>query len=557
MNLVDLLQIPVHQSPETIALWDSSLKRPRCLTFAQLDAQVQRVAIFLQRQHLQPGQGVLILHPLSAELYIILGALFRLGLVALFLDPAAGIPHINHCCRLFPPHALIATSKAYSLLPLSAPLRRIPLKIAIGPPIPDTLSWHHLPPPDHKTPAPVDLTPDSPALLTFTSGSTGQPKAALRSHGFLLHQYHILKDILTLQPGQIDLCTLPIFILANLAAGVTSIIPPGNLKFLAKIDPKPVLRQIERHQVTRLVASPAFLDRLSHYSHQHHLTFPSLQKVFMGGAPIFPPTVQALQQMAPQAALIGLYGSTEAEPMARVDYGTVSPQNWQKMAAGGGLLLGKPVLNLAIIPPRWGEPLGPFTVGEFQDHCLPPHQAGEIVVSGDHVLGGYWRGYGNPTTKFRVGEQVWHRTGDMGYRDNEGQLWLLGRCVGCVADEQGILYPLGVAGVLAECPAVVRSFLLSRRGQRVLVLELSPKGWGLKSFLWRLLLSFFPRFGIISRHQSSDWPPHPLLTPYSPLRPFLARLDWAHFQQVQIVPHIPVDPRHNAKVDYGLALKKF
>ncbi|MCW6038410.1 long-chain fatty acid--CoA ligase, partial [Spirulina subsalsa FACHB-351] len=148
MNLVDLLQIPVCQTPDTLALWDGSAKRPRCLTFAQLDAQVQRVALFLQNQGLQPGQGVLVLQPLSAELYIILGALFRLGLVALFLDPSAGIPHLNHCCQLFPPHALIATSKAYSLLPLSAPLRHIPLKIAIGLPVPGTLSWHHLPPPD-------------------------------------------------------------------------------------------------------------------------------------------------------------------------------------------------------------------------------------------------------------------------------------------------------------------------------------------------------------------------------------------------------------------------
>ncbi|MCW6038838.1 AMP-binding protein, partial [Spirulina subsalsa FACHB-351] len=431
-------------------------------------------------------------------------------------------------------------------------------------PVPGTLSWHHLPPPDpQNTPTPLDLTPDSPALLTFTSGSTGQPKAALRRHGFLIHQYQILKEILNLQPGQVDLCTLPIFVLANLAAGVTSIIPEGNLKVLGKINPKPILRQMEQHQVTRLVASPAFLDRLSHYGQQQHLTLPHLQTIFLGGAPVFPATLQALQKIAPQAALIGVYGSTEAEPIATLDYSTVSPKNWQKMTTGGGLLVGKPVLNLEIIPPHWGEPLGPFTESEFQHHSLPPHQAGEIVVSGAQVLGSYWRNYGNSTTKFRVGNQVWHRTGDVGYRDHEGQLWLLGRCVGCVEDQQGVLYPLAVAGVLAECPVVVRSFLLSRRGQRVLVLELNPKaahrrkGWGLKSFLWRTFLPLFPPLGIISRSKSQDWPPHPLLIPDSELRSLLARLDWAHFQQVQIVPHIPVDPRHNAKVDYGLALKKY
>ena len=67
--------------------------------------------------------------------------------------------------------------------------------------------------------------PDDPALVTFTSGSTGVPKAALRTHRFLLAQYRALESSIALEAGEVDLATLPVFVLANLAAGVTTVIP--------------------------------------------------------------------------------------------------------------------------------------------------------------------------------------------------------------------------------------------------------------------------------------------------------------------------------------------
>ena len=62
-------------------------------------------------------------------------------------------------------------------------------------------------------------------------------------------------------------------------------------------------------------------------------------------------------------------------------------------------------------------------------------QPGEIVVSGAHVGAGYVGGVGDAETKFRVGEVIWHRTGDAGYLDAHGRLWLLGRCSARIADD--------------------------------------------------------------------------------------------------------------------------
>src|SRR4029077_2703793 len=85
---------------------------------------------------------------------------------------------------------------------------------------------------------------DTPALIRFTSGSTGQPKGAVRTHGFLLEQQRVIEKSLRLVAGDVDLATLPMFVLANLASGVTSIIPPADLRAPGAIDPMPVVRQI-------------------------------------------------------------------------------------------------------------------------------------------------------------------------------------------------------------------------------------------------------------------------------------------------------------------------
>ena len=86
--------------------------------------------------------------------------------------------------------------------------------------------------------------PDTPAIITFTSGSTGEPKAAVRTHGFLIAQHRALVESLALAPGDVDLTTLPMFLLANLASGVTSVIPDADLRAPGAIEPAPVLEQI-------------------------------------------------------------------------------------------------------------------------------------------------------------------------------------------------------------------------------------------------------------------------------------------------------------------------
>ena len=138
-------------------------------------------------------------------------------------------------------------------------------------------------------------------------------------------------------------------------------------------------------------------------------------------------------------------------------------------------------------------------------------EAGEIVVSGGHVLPGYVNGEGDTETKFEVYGVRWHRTGDLGYLDPEGRLWLLGRCSGKIEDERGTLYPFAVECAAMQIAGVRRAALADVDGRRVLAVE-------------------------GERTLSAD--------------AILSALSWAQLNQVIFLDRVPVDRRHNAKTDY-------
>jgi acyl-CoA synthetase (AMP-forming)/AMP-acid ligase II len=541
MNIAQILSTHADTRPEATAIIDTYHGRQRATSFAVLELASARSAALLWQAGLRPGDVVLVFQPMSAELYIALAAIFRLGLIAMFLDPGQGRAHIEQCCALYPPLALIASSKAHLLRFVSPALRRIPHKFMIAKDG-NLEDWrinqlattifksniqNHLnclrqarPKIDPSHPDIFPCTLDTPALLTFTSGSTGHPKAALRTHGFLLAQHRALVDSLKLTAGQIDLATMPIVALANLASGVTSLIPKADLRYPGAIKPTPVVTQIQTYRVQSVVASPALLERLAHDCLGRQITLTSLQKIFTGGAPVFPRLLDQLQQVAPNAEVTAVYGSTEAEPMAKVSRNQISAVDRQMMRSGRGLLVGQPVetIRLRVMRDQWGRPVRPYTEAEFDEVQCSPHEAGEIVVSGEHVLSGYLHGYGDAETKFKVENTVWHRTGDAGYLDAHGRLWLLGRCAARIEDEHGVLYPFAVECAISDLPDIHRSAVVSLNQRRILVVE------------------FYP-------HANRD------------IIPLKETLAWAYLDEIRLCKHIPVDKRHNAKIDYPALYK--
>ena len=501
--------------PDQPALIESPNGVHRELTYRELDVLSSAFAKRLYQNGVRPAETVLVFVPMSISLYVCLLGIFRLGATAVFLDPSAGLKHINDCCQIQRPRAFLGTWKAHLLRLASPALRHIPLHFWISS--------------DPKRPAGVGSLPatistpqtDTPALITFTSGSTGKPKAAMRTHGFLIAQHQALSEAIDLKPGESDLATLPIFVLANLASGVTSILPDADMSRPGLIDSRCVARQIERYRPTRSEGSPAFYERLLSAPQNETSSLLSFQNIYTGGAPIFPSLLEKIQKAAPQANVVAVYGSTEAEPISHIDWKQISSDDLKAMRSGKGLLVGQPVpqIEVAILHDQWGQPLGQLTVSEFEKKRVPLGQHGEICVTGEHVLKGYLNGQGDSETKFKVDDKTWHRTGDAGYLDESGRLWLLGRCAARVEDSRGTLYPFTVECVAQTYPFVRRSAFLGKDNQRFLAVEYSQ----------------------VPTTAERDT--------------LLHSLKWAHIDRLIPLKNIPVDRRHNAKVDYPSLLR--
>jgi len=518
VNIAEILLRRAAELGDRAAIVDVRGNRDRSYSFRELDLATASAAAQLKRANLKPGDGVLLLHPVAAELYLVLVALFRLGCVAIFLDPSAGRAHVERCCAIFPPKAFFGSPRAQLLRWTIPALRHVP-KAFCSAWFPGSQQLDFATMPTSPLREITSLTAEAPALLTFTSGSTGQPKAALRTHGFLLAQHRALAASLSLQPGSCDLTTLPIFVLANLASGVTSVLPNADLRSPGKIAPRPVLAQIQRHKIQTTAVSPAFLSRLLDECERSANAMPSLSSVYMGGAPVFPGLLRRTREFCPQAKIVAVYGSTEAEPMAEVSLEDISHNDFDDMQQGKGLLTGRPVssISLRVIREDWGVPIPPLDARSFEQLMTPCGVPGEIVVAGAHVLPGYLNGEGDSETKFEVDGVRWHRTGDLGYMDAPGRLWLLGRCSGKIQDERGTLYPFAVECAAMQTPAIRRVALAAVDGRRVLAVESSES-----------------------------------LSPDALLR----SLSWAQLDQVVYLDRVPVDKRHNAKVDYVALARK-
>lgn len=476
MNLVSLLAERAALHPDRPALVDSSGGADRVLAYGGLAERVAAGAAFLRKHGLKRGQTVLVFQPVSLELYEFLLAAFHSGLRVMLADPSAGRAFLALCCRRLAPDAFFGSWKAQCLRFSVAEMRRIPLAIGTGTFFPGVKSWRT----DKGSLDLIDVPDNEPALITFTSGSTGQPKAAVRTHGFLLAQHAALSKALDYQDGEVDLITLPVFVLANLASGLTSVLAATDLSKPGSPDVAAVREQCRRHHVTRCAASPAFFEAFLASSGGMF----DLEKLYTGGAPVFPDLLRRLRGALPSTIIHSVYGSTEAEPIAHFHADNANPESDDLTRRGGGLCSGVPVpeIQLRVIADHWGRPLGPMDGAAFDALTLPPVTAGEIVVSGGHVLPGYLDGMGDDETKIHVDGRVWHRTGDAGWLDKSGRVWLLGRCAEKLpphAAEVGLpvdaaRYPFAVECAMREDFPGFRMAAIDWRGARLLVCGGAP-----------------------------------------------------------------------------------
>lgn len=458
-------------------------------TFRELEESSNQVAGGLKKAGVSPGMRIAVMIPPDDSFARYIFALFKLGAIPVLIDGGIGLRGIGRCIETSAPEAFIGTNKAYWARWLfrwgKQTIRHILTVVGNqfgvarkGVPI----FWEELSSDANTSQRSIS----DPAAILFTSGSTGPAKGAVYTHGMFQEQVRVLREVFSIEPGEVDLCTFPLFALFAPALGMTSIVPDMDPTRPAKADPKKLIKAIIDYQATNLFGSPALINVLSRYGEKHDIRLPSLRRVISAGAPVPASVIERMTKMLnPGVQVFTPYGATEALPIAVIGSDEILNDTRHITDQGAGICVGKPVgrIEVAIIPiedgpvhisaPSSGE-LGPILIppplsgglggGDClatADSTLPFHRAGEICVRGPVVSRTYWnRPDADALHKIPDGNTVWHRTGDIGYFDDSGRLWFCGRKAHRVVLPDQTLFTIPVEAVFNVHPDVFRTALV-------------------------------------------------------------------------------------------------
>lgn len=445
-------------------------------TFKELDQQSDALAWGLDRLGVRRGvRTVLMVNP-SLEFFALTFALFKIGAVPVLVDPGMGVRNLGRCLAEAEPEAFIGIPKAHiARLVLGWARKSLGILVTVG----RRWFWggHTLREVQAvnggKAYPVAPTTADETAGILFTSGSTGAPKGAVYTHGIFAAQVEMLRKLYRIEPGEIDLCTFPLFALFGPALGMTAVIPDMDATRPGQVDPRNIIEPIEQFQVTNMFGSPALLRRVA--TRDCKLT--SLRRVISAGAPVPAVVIESLARMlAPGVQVHTPYGATESLPVASIGSDEILADTRHQTAKGAGVCVGRPVEGMRVAVIRISDEPIPTWSDELP---VPTDEIGEIVVQGPVVTGAYYnRPEGNALAKIAdpARESYWHRMGDVGYFDKQGRLWFCGRKSHRVITPQGTLYTIPVEAIFNTHPMVFRTALVGVGGaggtQPVLCVEL-------------------------------------------------------------------------------------
>jgi len=289
---------------------------------------------------------------------------------------------------------------------------------------------------DGERPPTGDLGPDDVAFLTYTSGTTGVPKGAMNTHGNVVFNSEAYRRWMDLTPDDVVLGIAPLFHITGLIAHLTvALLVPMPLVLGYRFDPGNMLDLVERHRPTFTVgAITAFIALMNDPSWDGR-DLSSLTKVYSGGAPIAPATVERFQREA-GAYIHNIYGLTETtSPSHAVPMGGQAPVD----PSSGALSVGVPIFNTVV------------RVVDEQGGEVAPGEYGEFVTSGPQVVAGYWN-KPDETEHALPGRNL--HTGDVGFMDPQGWFYVVDRKKDMIIASGYKVWPREVESVLYQHPAV-------------------------------------------------------------------------------------------------------
>ncbi|GLX01973.1 class I adenylate-forming enzyme family protein [Microtetraspora sp. NBRC 16547] len=292
---------------------------------------------------------------------------------------------------------------------------------------------------------PVELGPDDPATIFYTSGTTGRPKGALGTHRNLGQApmtvaYAMMRA--TALAGKdpagaasvrrVTLLAVPLFhVTGCFAVLITTIFSGGGLALMYRWDPERALQMIEREKVTVLTGVPTNAWQLLSHPAFGRYDISSLTSISYGGAPAPPKLLERITELLPDRTPSNGYGMTETTALAIYNAGK----------------------DYAARPDSIGLPLAVTEVKICDPHGteLPTGEVGELCIRGPIVISGYWN---RPEATAETFVDGWLHTGDLARVDEDGFVYIVDRAKDMVIRGGENVYCAEVEAALFEHPGV-------------------------------------------------------------------------------------------------------
>ena len=519
MNFASLILRHGSERPDHPALvlpteWnDEGVVEQESVTYAELAQRIAAFATGLESRGWGPGDRIVVIMPVCVDLYALVMAILARGMTAVLIDTGMGVRRVLQAVQIANPVALVSMKAVLRYRWLLPPLWRLKKfsrdSKGLGVTALDDLA--EAPSTDFCA---LDRSFDDEALITFTSGSTGLPKGADRTHGLLTEQHLALDANFPSQPSDVDMSCFPVVALHNLCCGITVALAPVDLRQPGEADPRPIVAHARKMGATSLSGAPAYMRRLADHMKASDERLPQVKRVFVGGAPVPAALVDDLLEVFSETDTQIVYGSTEAEPVAHVAMAEAAE------AVGEGHIVGRPVDQVDLVVANL--PAGEVDTDErgIEPYLVRSGELGEVLVSGKHVLRRYIDNReATEANKVTCPDgMMWHRTGDVGRLDEHGRLWLVGRMKDRFRSSGRFLDPYPVEGALSPMAGVATVAVIAHDG--------APNGAA----------------AIVLEESATE------AEVGTTARVLLDELGWPDVA-IAFVKQIPFDPRHNSKVD--------
>lgn len=285
-------------------------------------------------------------------------------------------------------------------------------------------------------PAPwADVQEGDLAGLFYTGGTTGAAKGVMLTHGNLIaNAFHFL-SCWPFTPTTRWLVVAPMFHAAGTIGALATVWAGGRHVLLPRFDPGAVLDAIEREGVTATLVVPTMMAALADEQERRPRDVSSLRWLSHGSSPVGTSVLRRTVAAFPNTSLLHIYGATETAPIL-----TLLPDEQLLLDGPEAHSCGKPAIGVEL-----------QVVDQLDRHTLMPRKVGEVRARGANVTQGYWN---KPEETDRALGDGWYMTGDLGYLDEAGHLFLVDRAKDMIVSGGENVYSTEVEEALYAHPAV-------------------------------------------------------------------------------------------------------